>query len=387
MKKKVSDQQLEILVNAGIRRLAFIGENFTFIDKSKFNTYKLSKMKKTRVFFFVAAMILGFAIATQAQGVSINTTGSSPNSSAMLDVSATNRGLLIPNIALTGTTDATTITTPAVSLLVYNTATVSTVTPGYYYNSGTTGSPVWTRVATGTIQAGSNPGDMLYWNGTAWVVLAATANEGAQLQMTGGVPTWVGGTPPPPNVTNPTTGKVWMDRNLGATQVATSSTDAAAYGDLYQWGRLTDGHQIRTSATTATLSSSDNPGHGNFILAISSPYDWRSPQNGNLWQGVSGTNNPCPGGYRLPTNAELDAERLSWSTNNSTGAYASPLKFTIAGGRSGYNGSLNAVGSTGFYWSSTVDGTASHNIYFDSGTAFMDSDNRVHGKSVRCIKN
>jgi hypothetical protein len=48
----------------------------------------------------------------------------------MLDVSATNKGLLIPNIALSGTTYAATITTPAVSLLVYNTATVSDVTPG-----------------------------------------------------------------------------------------------------------------------------------------------------------------------------------------------------------------------------------------------------------------
>jgi hypothetical protein len=37
-----------------------------------------------------------------------------------------------------------------------------------------------------------------------------------------------------------------MDRNLGASQVATSSTDPASYGDLYQWGRPADGHQIRT---------------------------------------------------------------------------------------------------------------------------------------------
>ena len=62
------------------------------------------------------------------------------------------------------------------------------------------------------------------------------------------------------SVTNPTTGRVWMDRNLGATQVATSRTDAAAYGDLYQWGRGTDGHQLRTSANTSTLSSADVPG-------------------------------------------------------------------------------------------------------------------------------
>ena len=37
-------------------------------------------------------------------------------------------------------------------------------------------------------------------------------------------------------VENPLTGRTWIDRNLGASQVATSPTDTAAYGDLYQWG-------------------------------------------------------------------------------------------------------------------------------------------------------
>ena len=115
------------------------------------------------------------------------------------------------------------------------------------------------------------------------------------------------------DVTNPSTGKTWMDRNLGASQVATSSTDAASYGDLYQWGRRADGHQCRTSPTTATLSSVDQPAHGNFILAPNAPNDWRSPQNTNLWQGVSGVNNPCPSGYRIPTETELNNERLSWT--------------------------------------------------------------------------
>jgi hypothetical protein len=44
-------------------------------------------------------------------------------------------------------------------------------------------------------------------------------------------------------VTSPDTGKVWLDRNLGATQVATSKTDSAAYGHYYQWGRNDDGHE------------------------------------------------------------------------------------------------------------------------------------------------
>lgn len=97
--------------------------------------------------------LLATAIAAHAQ-VSINATGNVPNNSAMLDVSATNKGLLIPQVALTGTADATTIPTPANSLLVYNTATTGTapndVVPGYYYNAGTSNAPVWIRLTTGT---------------------------------------------------------------------------------------------------------------------------------------------------------------------------------------------------------------------------------------------
>jgi uncharacterized protein (TIGR02145 family) len=185
------------------------------------------------------------------------------------------------------------------------------------------------------------------------------------------------------DVTNPTTGKIWMDRNLGATQVATSSADVNAYGDLYQWGRRTDGHQCRTSPTTATLSSVDQPAHGNFILVPSAPFDWRSPQNTNLWQGVNGVNNPCPSGYRLPTETELENERLSWSSSNGAGAFASPLKWPMAGFRYYNNGSLSNVGSSGYYWSSTVNGTSARLLWFGG----VIDNNRAYGFSVRCIKN
>jgi hypothetical protein len=178
-----------------------------------------------------------------------------------------------------------------------------------------------------------------------------------------------------------------MDRNLGATQVATSSTDADSYGDLYQWGRAADGHQIRTSATTTTLSSSDTPSHGDFILAPNSPNDWRSPQNDNLWQGVNGVNNPCPSGYRLPTDLEWNAELSSWSSNNSAGAFASPLKLPVAGLRDNSNGSLNNVGTFGEYWSSTVSSTNSSFLSFNSSNANMSAYYRAVGFSVRCLKN
>jgi uncharacterized protein (TIGR02145 family) len=236
------------------------------------------------------------------------------------------------------------------------------------------------------LHVGTNPGEMLYWNGTAWVVIPATVNEGAALQMKSGVPTWVGGTPPPPSVTNPTTGRIWMDRNLGASQVATSITDAASYGDLYQWGRGTDGHQLRTSSTTSTLSNTDVPGHANFILVPAGPpNDWRSTLNDNLWQGISGANNPCPTGFRIPTEAELNAERASWSSNNSVGAYASTLKLPSAGFRDNTNNFSN-VGILGYYWSSTLSGNNIRSLLFYGSDSYVNSNWRSYGLSVRCIK-
>ena len=188
------------------------------------------------------------------------------------------------------------------------------------------------------------------------------------------------------DVTNPTTGKVWMDRNLGATQAAISATDAAAYGDLYQWGRRSDGHQCRTSTVTSTLSSTDQPADGKFIIMNLTPFDWRSPQNDNLWQGVTGINNPCPIGYRLPTETELNDERLSWSTQNGAGGYAAPLKWTIGGRRNYSNGAL-ANATSAYYWTSTINGTASRSMTYTSSAApSWNLQLRGYGISVRCIK-
>ncbi len=234
-----------------------------------------------------------------------------------------------------------------------------------------------------SVPSGNQVGEMQYWNGTEWVTLPA-GDEGQTLKMVDGVPTWT--TPGVNDVVNPATGKIWMDRNLGALRAAGGSKDDAAYGYLYQWGRATDGHQVRTSGTTSTLSNSNTPGHGKFITVNSNPYDWRSPQNDNLWQGVNGINNPCPEGYRLPTSPEWQAERSSWSSNNAEGAFASPLKLPMAGTRSFSNGSLGNVGSIGLYWSGTVHGSSSRGLSFISSNAAMGSYYRALGLSARCLK-
>ena len=282
-----------------------------------------------------------------SQAVSINGTGAKPDPSAMLDVSDTTKGFLPPRMT---TIQRDAISSPAAGLTIYNT----------------------------TVNC------LQWWNGTLWY--DGCGNNAAAPTYPAGTVHCTGTPTAVVDVTNPSTGKIWMDRNLGASQAATSSTDAAAYGDLYQWGRAADGHQCRNSATTTTLSSTDTPANGNFILAPNPPYDWRSPQNTNLWQGVNGVNNPCPSGYRLPTETELNAERLSWSSSNSAGAFASPLKLPMAGYRNSSNGSLLYVGAGGDYWSGSVSSTYSRYLGFDSGSAGVGPFGRAVGFSVRCLK-
>jgi uncharacterized protein (TIGR02145 family) len=207
------------------------------------------------------------------------------------------------------------------------------------------------------------------------------------------------------DVTNPTTGKTWMDRNLGATQVATSSTDADSYGDLYQWGRFSDGHQCRNStnydgtSTRPSTITSTGSWDGKFItIPGTNRNDWVTTQTDNAWNTgtedlpVKTATDPCPSGYRLPTETELNNERLSWvqapitSTNTSIGAFASPLKLPMSGYRVYSDGLLYFVGTSGRYWSSTVNSTSSHTLYFDSSDARIGSSSRANGLAVRCIK-
>ncbi|MFK8045068.1 MAG: hypothetical protein AB8B72_06215 [Crocinitomicaceae bacterium] len=77
------------------------------------------------------------------------------NPNAILDVESTNKGILLPRLALTATTNATPLTSHVQGMIVYNTATAGDVTPGYYYNNGT----VWVRIADASITNDFNIGE------------------------------------------------------------------------------------------------------------------------------------------------------------------------------------------------------------------------------------
>ncbi len=96
-------------------------------------------------FLFLFILIAKFNFAQI--GIGTNT----PNSSAKLEISATDKGFLAPRVALTATNSGSPITSPAIGLIVYNTATAGAspynVSPGYYYYDGS----IWVSMSASTI--------------------------------------------------------------------------------------------------------------------------------------------------------------------------------------------------------------------------------------------
>jgi uncharacterized protein (TIGR02145 family) len=157
-------------------------------------------------------------------------------------------------------------------------------------------------------------------------------------------------------VTSPDTSRVWLDRNLGATQVCTSSTDSDCYGHLYQWGRNDDGHE--SGSSSSGLNSSITPVDSTRSFGSSQPYDWTTADaSGSLREtawGDSGDNDICPSGFSVPTIAELKADTIDASTTdviNATSAYSSFLKLPAPGVRM-YASPGNSADWGGYYWSS-----------------------------------
>ena len=136
-------------------------------------------------FLTIAMVTLG--VTSFAQTVGVNTDGNPADPSALLDVRSTDKGMLIPRMDMTAR-DA--IASPATGLLIYQTDN----TAGFYYNSGTPGSPVWTMISSSANTTGTQNGVLVgqgVGNPSIFSAASTNANQVLATPTAGGAPVWV----------------------------------------------------------------------------------------------------------------------------------------------------------------------------------------------------
>ncbi len=121
-----------------------------YCNNKHYSQNKVIKKNMKKSIYLSTLFCLFLAKQNYSQNIGINGTGANAHPSALLDIddAGTNtKGLLIPRIALQAINLAAPVTSPAISLLLYNTAIASSgtnaITPGYYYWDGTK----WVRFA------------------------------------------------------------------------------------------------------------------------------------------------------------------------------------------------------------------------------------------------
>ena len=127
-------------------------------------------MDKKILFISAVAVLAGIQVKAQTK---IGDNSATINTSSILELETTNKGLLLPRVLLTGTANVAPLGAHVQGMTVYNTATTGNVTPGFYYNDGTK----WVRIAI-TGPAG-NPVDT---TNDAWV--NATTSTRVELSAT-----------------------------------------------------------------------------------------------------------------------------------------------------------------------------------------------------------
>ncbi|MBR5274245.1 MAG: hypothetical protein IKU33_03275 [Bacteroidales bacterium] len=214
-------------------------------------------------------------------------------------------------------------------------------------------------------------------------------------------------------------GVVWAPVNCGY-----HATDYK-YGKLYQWGRKYGqgysgyfyggelGQTYSDILSPTIVSGSVALEIGQTISNANNFYtssdDWVTSSNDALWNGGNESNpikteyDPCPKGWRVPTDNELNSLILNkspYTTNDGCNGYwfsgselysssGSCIFFPAAGNLRYYDAKADSRGASGSYWSSkSASNSYAYFLYFteSSGTMVISDYKRSQGCSIRCVQ-
>lgn len=237
-------------------------------------------------FYFL--LILGACISrlSHAQNVAINASGSSADASAMLDITSTSKGLLMPRMT---TTEQNAISLPANGLTIFNT-TLNTI----MINKGTAASPNWSPLVSGTVDTSSITN---FWSKTR-SLFSATA------------PVTYGN------------GVIGITQSGSSTNGYLSSTDWNTFNN--KQAALSGTGFVKISGTTITydnstyLTSVDTSNISNFHVKVKSVFTGTAPityANGTIGITQSGTSS---NGYLSSTDWNTFNNKANASTTWST---------------------------------------------------------------------
>ena len=312
-------------------------------------------MKKvTKIFMIIVAVAISTVYTADAQ-ISINTDGTDPDASAMLDVKSTDKGMLIPRMTQT---QMDSITNPATGLSVYNTDMDAVC----YFNGTDWDCMDAQSLFNKTFVCGQNLKDFRDKQSYSTVQIGTQCWMAENLN----IGTMVNGSV---SQTDNSTIEKYCSADL------TSNCDT--YGGLYQWNEMmqydsTEGIQgicpsgwhLPTDAEYKTLE---------MYLGMTS-----SDANNT---GSRGTNegSKLAGNASLWTNGNLDSN-TDFGTSGFTG---------LPGGDRSTNGSFGYLAHVTYFWSSSENGSDGWFRHLSYNSARVDRNyiDQAYGFSVRCVRN
>lgn len=220
-------------------------------------------------------------------------------------------------------------------------------------------------------------------------------DPGATAGSTGSVSFTYNGSPVTLTTVRAADGNVWLQQNLGSTQVATADNDALSYGHYFQWGRWDDGHQLSTStaAAASTLSANNPSGLGIGSTTFYTGF-WTTTNTTDTWSAsavpssTSGKD-PCIAlgtGWHLPTGTEFASLYTAEGITSAATAFASNLKLVKNGYRTT---SVTGAGALGAIWTATTSASAGNSLgatYAGGPVTSGYPFSRANGLPCRCMK-